>query len=71
MKRHIKLIKTFFEAIKKRSKKKFYSEKLRKFKGYARKTLGVETPNRNLNVMLKFTERPKTPGITSKKHGFP
>ena len=43
MKRHIKLIKTFFEAIKKRSKKKFYSEKLRKFKGYARKTLGVET----------------------------
>ena len=23
--------------------------------------------NRNLDVMLKFTERPKTPGITSKK----
>ena len=23
--------------------------------------------NRNLHVMLKFTERPKTPGITSKK----
>ena len=23
--------------------------------------------NRNLYVMLKFTERPKTPGITSKK----
>ena len=21
--------------------------------------------------MLKFAERPKTPGITSKKHGFP
>ena len=26
--------------------------------------------NRNLYVMLKFTERPKTPTITSKKHGF-
>ena len=26
--------------------------------------------NRNLYVMLKFTERPKTPGITSKKHDF-
>ena len=24
--------------------------------------------NRNLYVMLKFTERPKTPGITSKKN---
>ena len=24
-------------------------------------------PNRNLYVMLKFTERPKTPGITSNK----
>ena len=28
--------------------------------------------NRNLYVMLKFTERPKTPGITSKKNmAFP
>ena len=27
--------------------------------------------NRNLYVMLKFTERPKTPGMTSKKHCLP
>ena len=28
--------------------------------------------NRNLYVMLEFTERPKTPGITSKKNmAFP
>ena len=41
MKRHIKLIKTYSNTIKKRSKKKFYSEKLRKFKGDARKTWSV------------------------------
>ena len=27
--------------------------------------------NRNLYVMLKFTERPKTPGMTSKNIAFP
>ena len=27
-------------------------------------------PNRNLYVMLKFTERPKTQGTPLKKHGF-
>ena len=27
--------------------------------------------NRNLYAMLKFTERPKTPGITSKNMAFP
>ena len=39
MKRHIKL--NLFETIKKRSKKKFYSEKLQKFKGDAKKTWSV------------------------------
>ena len=38
---HKKNYKNLFETIKKRSKKKFYSEKLRKFKGDARKTWGV------------------------------
>ena len=41
MKRHIKLIRNLFETIKKRSKKRFYSEKLRQFKGDTRKTWGV------------------------------
>ena len=36
-----KTYKNLFETIKKRSKKKFYSEKLRKFKGDARKTWSV------------------------------
>ena len=27
--------------------------------------------NRNLHVMLKFTKRPKTPGMDSKKIAFP
>ena len=36
-----KTYKNFFEAIEKRSKKKFYSEKLRKFKGATRKTWSV------------------------------
>ena len=36
-----KTYKNLFETIKKRSKKNFYSEKLRKFKGDARKTWGV------------------------------
>ena len=26
--------------------------------------------NRNLYIMLKFGQRPKTPGITLKNHGF-
>ena len=29
-----------------------------------------ETSLKNLYVMLKFTEQPKTLGITSKKHGI-
>ena len=33
-----KIYKTLFETIKKRSKKKFYSEKLQKFNGGAKKT---------------------------------
>ena len=36
-----KTYKNFFETIKKRPKKKFYSEKLRKFKGDARKAWDV------------------------------
>ena len=36
-----KIYKTLFETIKKRSKKKFYSEKLQKFKGDAKKTWSV------------------------------
>ena len=41
MKRHIKLIKNLFETIKNRSKNKFYSEKLQKFKGDANTTWSV------------------------------
>ena len=37
MKRH-KIYKNLFETIKRRSKKKFYSEKLQKFRGDAEKT---------------------------------
>ena len=40
MKRH-KTYKNLFETIKRRSKKKFYLEKLQKFKGDAKKTWSV------------------------------
>ena len=38
MKRHIKLTQTYLKPLKRTKKKFFYSEKLRKFKGDARKT---------------------------------
>ena len=40
MKRH-KIYKNLFETIKRRSKKKFYSEKFQKIKGDAKKTWSV------------------------------
>ena len=40
MKRHIKLIKTYLKPLK-GDQKKFYSEKLQKFKGVAKKTWSV------------------------------
>ena len=35
--------------------------------GHKKQIVWKHSLNRNLYVMLKFTERPKTPGMTSKK----
>ena len=46
----------------------FYREH---FYGFSESGLETRAVLIQISVMLKFTERPKTPGITSKKHGFP
>ena len=55
MKRHIKFIQNLFETIKRRSKKEFYTEKLQKFKGDAKKTWSVMK-----EILGKFTRKSST-----------
>ena len=55
MKRQIKLAKTFLKPLKRDYRKKFYSEKLRKFKGDARKTWGFMK-----EILGKCTKRSST-----------
>ena len=50
-----KTYKNLFETIKKRSKQKFYSEKLQKFKGDVRKTWGVTK-----EILRKCNTKPST-----------
>ena len=55
MKRHIKFIQNLFETIKRKSKKEFYTEKLQKFKGDAKKTWSVMK-----EILGKFTTKSST-----------
>ena len=55
MKRHIKFIQNLFETIKRRSKREFYTEKLQKFKGDAKKTWSVMK-----EILGKFTRKSST-----------